>query len=303
MPIRDYLAAMMSFQDGRIGTSAYRIRRAIGCSYKAALVFERKLREALIDSRPQHRLRGDVSIDATFLNGQVRRPNLMSDRATPEYKRYVAEHHARKLTLITIRQMRPERITRTAIAPSEGPEAAAYVAKNISPNLNQLASDFGSAWDNLQWRVKDRDRAVRVNHSERYDDEGVNTNANEGFHSFLKSGLQGVYKQSMLYVQDFMNEYAWRADHRFHSTGEQFVLLAEACAVHAPSRLWCGYWQGVKPAQLTTTTHLPEEAPTSSAFRRPKRPQTLRRVVASLRVKQRAGSVARDHPAGPASAS
>jgi transposase-like protein len=56
----------------------------------------------------------------------------------------------------------------------------------------------------------------RVNHSEQvYVSGDVHTNTIEGFWSLTKNGIRGVYHAvSTTHLQGYLNEYAWRYNHR-----------------------------------------------------------------------------------------
>src|SRR6266540_2176106 len=56
----------------------------------------------------------------------------------------------------------------------------------------------------------------RINHTEKvYVSGDVHTNTIEGFWSLVKRGLGGVYHSvSAKYLQGYLNEYAWRYNHR-----------------------------------------------------------------------------------------
>jgi hypothetical protein len=55
-----------------------------------------------------------------------------------------------------------------------------------------------------------------INHSAgRYVDGYVHTNTIEGFFGNLKTGMRGAYKKvSRKWLQSYLNEYAWRYNHR-----------------------------------------------------------------------------------------
>jgi len=59
----------------------------------------------------------------------------------------------------------------------------------------------------------------RVNHSARiYVDGDVHTQTIDGFFSLLKSGIRGVYHSvSAKCLQSYLDEYAWRYNHREHT--------------------------------------------------------------------------------------
>lgn len=67
-----------------------------------------------------------------------------------------------------------------------------------------------------------------VNHSIHYVDKKnplIHTNSIEGFWGQMKRGITGVYRHvSRDYLQNYMDEYAFRYNHR-HNPGEMFSLI------------------------------------------------------------------------------
>src|SRR5438309_817266 len=67
----------------------------------------------------------------------------------------------------------------------------------------------------------------RVSHSEQvYVSGDVHTNTIEGFWSLLKRGIDGVYHAvSAKHLQGYLNEYAWRYNHRHNGRAKFETLL------------------------------------------------------------------------------
>jgi transposase-like protein len=70
----------------------------------------------------------------------------------------------------------------------------------------------------------------RVQHSEKvYVSGDVHTNTIEGFWSLVKRGLGGVYHSvSAKYLDGYLNEYAWRYNHREDGKAQFASLLLRA---------------------------------------------------------------------------
>jgi len=70
----------------------------------------------------------------------------------------------------------------------------------------------------------------RVNHSQDiYVSGEVHTNTIEGFFSLVKSGLRGSYHSvSRKWLQGYLNEYAWRYNHRDDEAAMFKTLLLRA---------------------------------------------------------------------------
>ena len=289
LPIRDLLLGMMSFQSARLGLSALEITRILTCTHPTALIFARKVREAVEEQQNEGLLDGEVVIDSTFLTSEARRPNLKEHWVTPEYQQYLAEQDDRKLTIATIRQIRPVRRTRTAVFRTEGPEATAWAAKHISPHVASLTSDMAGTWKSLRRALKiDKSRMHVVNHSISYvNPEGTNTNPNESFHWCLKTSLKSVYMSGVRYIETYSAESGWRMDNVRITPAEQFALLVHATATSQRSR-WTGYWQRGNRAYQRAAKPRPDFKGLNGArtndtvYRRSDRTVLLRDVVATL---------------------
>jgi transposase-like protein len=84
------------------------------------------------------------------------------------------------------------------------------------------ASAFADSWVPRAGAKSSRLRHYthrRVNHSAGVYVEGdAHTQTIEGFSSLLKSGLRGTYHSvSAKWLQSYLNEYAWRYNHREHT--------------------------------------------------------------------------------------
>jgi hypothetical protein len=45
------------------------------------------------------------------------------------------------------------------------------------------------------------------------------------------------------YLNSYVDEMAWRENHRRKANGSQFLLIVAASLAHPVSRQWKGYWQ------------------------------------------------------------
>jgi transposase len=71
-----------------------------------------------------------------------------------------------------------------------------------------------------------------INHSAgEYVIGNVHTNTIEGFFGNLKTGMRGAYKKvSPKYLQSYLDEYAWRHNHRYHGERLMFHALVREAA-------------------------------------------------------------------------
>ncbi len=207
--LRTWFQAMYLMGSTRCGISAKQIQRETGVTYKTAWRMFRQIRMLLSEDV---QLEGaTVEMDETFVGGR-RRKNVqfiesnktcvvgMVERKSGKGRviARVADDNSRK----TLHGLAHERILPKSVVFTD--EHASY--KGLDVDYNHY----------------------RVNHSQGvYVMGNVHTNTIEGFWSLVKRGLGGVYHQvSKKYLQSYLNEYAFRYNHR--SCGNLiFPLLLE----------------------------------------------------------------------------
>ena len=103
-----------------------------------------------------------------------------------------------------------------------------------------LSADEVAHWDLLASGFELR----RVNHSEAYSENGVNTNLAESYFSRLRRMIRGQHHAvSGKYLSAYAAHAAWLEDHGRESNGvlaDRLILDALAAPI---SRTWSGYWQ------------------------------------------------------------
>lgn len=87
-----------------------------------------------------------------------------------------------------------------------------YIQQHVIP-ASILYTDELRSYDSLGREGFDH---RRINHSEKvYVSGDIHTNTIEGFWSLVKRGINGVYHSvSKKHLQGYLNEYAWRYNHR-----------------------------------------------------------------------------------------
>ena len=103
-----------------------------------------------------------------------------------------------------------------------------------------LSADEVAHWDLLASGFE----LKRVNHSEAYSENGVNTNLAESYFSRLRRMIRGQHHAvSGKYLSAYAAHAAWLEDHGRENNGvlaDQLILDALAAPI---SRTWSGYWQ------------------------------------------------------------
>ena len=190
----------------RCGISAKQLERELGVHYKTAWRMFNKIRnELMTEDEPAKPLKGEVEVDETSWGGKPRRKLKTRDRSAP--------HSAR-----------PSRPSSAWSSAAGGSGCASSPSRRGEPlvepcgrNVNPDAIMLHRRLARLQ-AASPRVRGPRViNHSAGvYVDGDVHTNTIEGFFGNLKTGMRGAYKHvSDKWLQSYLDEYAWRHNHRF----------------------------------------------------------------------------------------
>ncbi len=215
--LRLWYHAMYLMTSTRCGISAKQLERELGVHYKTAWRMFNKIRNELMNDEGESQLRGKVEVDETSWGGKPRRK--IKDRR--ERARWVEER-----TTILGMVERGGRVRLRVIASRRGEPLSSTVRAHLNPAAFMLTDD----WIAYKPLRREYDHAV-INHSAGVYVEGdVYTNTIEGFFGNLKTGMRGTYKKvSKKWLQSYLDEYAWRHNHRFtHHRSMFHALVSEA---------------------------------------------------------------------------
>jgi transposase-like protein len=114
---------------------------------------------------------------------------------------------------------------RAEVVPSR---SAASLQGTIAQHVLPASTIFTDEWSSYTGLAKTYKAHHRVRHTEKvYVSGNVHTQTIEGFFSNLKRGVAGTYHAvSRKWLQSYLNEYAWRYNHRSdeHSQFESLLL-------------------------------------------------------------------------------
>lgn len=216
-PLRTWFYATYLMAQTRCGISAKQIERETGVTYKTAWRMFTQIRSLMQDD-DETPLTGTVEIDETFVGGK---PRYRNGELAPkdEYGRTKMgkrpSSHARQKVTVVGAVERKGRIKAKVLGPDVRPTIA-----NVSPLMNahimpsaMIYTDEASVYRGLEargWAHR------RVHHASKiYVDGDVHTNTIEGFWALLKNGIRGVHHAvSAKYLQEYVNEYTFRYNHR-----------------------------------------------------------------------------------------
>jgi transposase len=192
--------ALFLITSTRCGISAKQLERELGVTYKTAWRMFNVIRNSLMADPEITPLSGTVEADETYFN----RSNRLSNRTgkpgrSPgaktvfgmvERQGRVIVRHVPDATAVTL-----SRELDLHVLP------ASMVYTDMHPSYQRTGRHFHHG---------------RVNHSAAvYVDGDVHTQTIEGFWSTVKGGIRGVYHSvSAKWLQSYLDEYAWRYNHR-----------------------------------------------------------------------------------------
>jgi transposase-like protein len=217
--LRLWFHAMYLMTSTRCGISAKQLERELGVHYKTAWRMFNKIRNELMNDEGEMALSGNVEVDETAWGGKPRRKMKARSKELGEWRE-------NKTTVLGMVE-RGGRVRLRVIASRRGEPLSGAVRANVNPN----AILFTDNW--RPYKPLSREYAGHrvINHSAgQYVEGDIYTNTIEGFFGNLKTGMRGAYKKvSNKWLQSYLDEYAWRHNHRYHGQRSMFhALLDEA---------------------------------------------------------------------------
>jgi transposase len=200
----------------RCGISAKQIERELGVTYKTAWRMCHEIRHKLMTQGTDPFTRTSVEADETYIGGRRRgvrtgRPGRDSHKV-PVFG-IVERGRGGRVMAVTV-----PNITQATLLP--------HITKRVLPSSTVYTDEYVS----YQPLKKQGYEHKRIHHAERvYVSGDIHTNTIEGFWSLTKRGLGGVYHAvSAKHLQGYLNEYAWRYNHRADGRALFSTLLLRA---------------------------------------------------------------------------
>jgi transposase-like protein len=190
------------------------LMRETGVTYKTAWRMFHQIRKLLAENISD--LKGEVEADETYIGGKRRgdmskRHKKVVGGAVERRGRVIAYHLPDNKLTSLIKPLRERVLPATVIFTDEAPQ-----------------------YGELKWLGYQH---KRINHLARiYVDGDVHTQTIEGFWSLLKRGIGGVYHAvSAKHLQNYLNEYAFRYNHRSDGLPMFKTLLSQNASEVAAS--------------------------------------------------------------------
>jgi transposase-like protein len=198
----------------RCGISAKQLERELGVNHKTAWRMLNKIRNELMADDGEA-LSGSVEADETYVGGRRRRapsgrPNPATSHKQPVFG--MVERRGNVAAYVV-----PDAKTKTVMA---------HIEKRVLPQSIIYTDEWQAYWNVGSKGYTHR----RIYHAEKVYVRGdVHTNTIEGFFSLVKSGIRGTYHAvSRNWLQGYLNEYAWRYNHRDDERAQFQSLLLRA---------------------------------------------------------------------------
>jgi transposase len=201
----------------RCGISAKQLERELGVTYKTAWRIFNRIRNELMGDDDGRPLSGDVEVDETSVEG---RPRWKLDRSS------AARLRERSRATVLGMVERGGRIRLVVLGSRRGPGLKQAVRDSVA-SISRIYTDDWPAYRGLDHEFAGHST---VPHSARIFVVGdAHTNTVEGFFGNLKTSLRGTYKHvSPRWLQSYLDEFAWRYNHRHDSRAMFRQLLRRA---------------------------------------------------------------------------
>jgi len=220
--------AMWIITSTRCGVSAKQLERELGVTYKTAWRMFNLIRNSLMAQDYQGPLSGEVEADETWVGGKLREgeKRRLAAEARAQGKPRPSGQYVKDRPCVFAMVERGGRV-RAQVMPGKryGYPLRHALRTFVLPDSIVYTDEFGG-YTGLGQRFTHH----RINHSERiYVSGDVHTQTIEGFFGLFKNGVRGVYHSvSRKWLQGYLNEYAWRYNHRADPVAQFRRLLKRA---------------------------------------------------------------------------
>jgi len=207
-PLKSWFYAIYLFANSKNGVSAKELERQLGVTYKTAWRMAKQIR--LLFKLSAHKLSKTVEMDDTYIGGI--RPGKRGRGAAGK-------------TIVLGAVQREGRIAASVVHNLSAETVRPFIEQHVKPGTALMTDEFTT------YRKTRKGYGHRtINHSSgTYVRGTVHTNTIEGFWSQLKRSLSGTYHAvSPKYLQQYVNEFAYRYSKRDWPTSLFFPMLATA---------------------------------------------------------------------------
>jgi transposase-like protein len=200
----------------KCGLAAKHLERELGVTYKTAWRMLNKIRNELMEQDGDLTLSGEVEVDETYIGGKQR----------GQFGR--APRNSKKKTPVIAMTERGGKVVAKVIPDATAASLLPEVERHVEPGT-VVYTDEWRAYGRLS-KMGYPHRRINHRHGE-YVRGPVFTSTVEGFFGNVKNGIAGNYHGvSRRWLQGYLNEYAWRLNHRNEARADFETLLLRAVA-------------------------------------------------------------------------
>jgi transposase len=212
--------AMYLMTSTRCGISAKQLERELGVTYKTAWRMFHLIRHELMDEQDGS-LGGKVEMDEMYVGGRPRKGQVRNKREA----RLWAERKAKVFGMVE----RGGNVEAHVVPSTQADTLMRHVEARVLPEA-VIYTDEAKPYRQLG-RAGYQHR--RIHHAAKVYVEGdVHTNTIEGFWSLVKRGIAGTHHAvSAKWLQGYLNEYAWRYNHRGDGQAQFLTLLLRSASI------------------------------------------------------------------------
>lgn len=203
-PIRLWFYAIFLFSASKNGVSAKELERQLGVTYKTAWRIAKQIRMLFEENGKQ--LDNTAEADETYIGGKKRggKRGRGAENKTPVIG--IVEKQGSVIAQVT------QHTKSSVIKP--------FIKNHLKIGANLMTDEYKSYGTMTEYNHQ------KVNHGARQWVNGLAyTNTIEGFWSQLKRSIDGTYHAvSPKYLQQYVNEFAWRYNNRFYKSVFHFLV-------------------------------------------------------------------------------
>ena len=207
-PLWLWFYSMFLFSASKNGVSAKELQRQLGVTYKTAWRIAKKIRELMKEGG--NMLTGIVEADEMYVGGRARgKRGHGADKKTPVVGVVERKGEAR---VQVIKNISAQQIMR-------------YIEQHVEQGTNLMTDEWG-AYNDARYQYNHQTVQHGIKEYVRGD---VHTNSIEGLWSQIKRSIHGTYHAiSPKYLQEYLDEFSWRYNHRSSSTPAFLSLVVLA---------------------------------------------------------------------------
>ena len=218
IPLRTWILVMYRMCSSKKGVSAHQIHREFGIYYEAAWFMCHRIRYAMTDKNPGL-LSGIIEADETYVGGKPR--GHVEGRKGQTMGERIQKAWDKKTPVFGIKE-RGGRVRAKVIRKVNQANVEREGFHGVDREKSQLMTDEHPVYQQIKHLLPHE----IIRHKSEYVRGNVHTQGIESFWAVLKRGLIGTYHHvDAGYLNQYVQEFAYRANTRTISDGERFATL------------------------------------------------------------------------------